>query len=205
MTGGRTRGWWDEYREILPSDSLDLAELEHHAVAMRIACAIHLPGLLQTVDHARALFKDVVPAFDPPEVEHLLSFRIKRQTVIYGEQSTPWSTVIHEAALRMGFGGPKVARAQLEHLLDMSEREHITVRVVPFGTGSYPSSGSGIIYLEDAVSRLDSVLLDADTSSDYVTAQPQLFRYRAVLDRLETTALTSEESRDLIHNIALSV
>lgn len=205
MTGGRTRGWWDEYREILPSDSLDLAELEHHAAAMRIACAIHLPGLLQTVDHARALFKDVVPTFDPPEIEHLLSFRIKRQTVIYGKRSTPLSTVIHEAALRMGFGGPKVARAQLEHLLDMSEREHITVRVVPFGTGSYPSSGSGIIYLRDTVSQLDSVQLDADTASDYVTAQPQLARYRAVLDRLEATALTPEKSCDLIHNIAQSM
>ncbi|BCL27471.1 hypothetical protein GCM10017557_23300 [Streptomyces aurantiacus] len=35
MTGGRTRGWWEEYREILPSDALDLAELEHHARALR--------------------------------------------------------------------------------------------------------------------------------------------------------------------------
>lgn len=33
MTGGRTRGWWEEYREILPADALDLAELEHHARA----------------------------------------------------------------------------------------------------------------------------------------------------------------------------
>lgn len=205
MTGGRTRGWWDEYREILPSDSLDLAEMEHHAVTIRVACAIHLPGLLQTVDHARALFKDAVPTFDPPEVEHLLSFRIKRQVVIYRKQPTPLSTVIHEAALRMGFGGAKVARAQLEHLLDMSEREHITVRVVPFGTGSYPSSGSGITYHRDAVPQLDSVYLDTDTFSGYVGAQPQLFRYRAVLDRLEATALTTEESRDLIHSITQSM
>ncbi|MFG2173288.1 DUF5753 domain-containing protein [Streptomyces niveus] len=146
--------------------------------------------------------KDVVPPFDPPEVEHLLSFRIKRQAVIYGKQPAPLSTVIHEAALRMGFGGPKVARAQLEHLMDMGEREHITVRVVPFGTGSYPSSGSGIIYLRDAVPQLDTVQVDADTASGYVTAQPQLVRYRAVLDRLEATALTTEKSRDLIHEIA---
>ncbi|MFE4366841.1 helix-turn-helix domain-containing protein [Streptomyces sp. NPDC056835] len=205
MTGGRTRGWWDEYREILPADSLELAELEHHAVAMRVACAIHLPGLLQTTDHARALFKDVVPPFDPPVVEHLLSFRIKRQAVIYGERPTSLSTVIHESALRMGFGGRKVARAQLEHLGDMSEREHISVRVVPFGSGSYPSSGSGIIYLGDVVPQLDTVQLDTDTASGYVGAQPQLARYRAVLDRLEVTALTPEKSRDLIHNIARSM
>ncbi|WP_405798580.1 helix-turn-helix domain-containing protein [Streptomyces sp. NBC_01506] len=205
MTGGRTRGWWDEYREILPSEFLDLAELEHHAVAMRVACAIHLPGLLQTTEHARALIKDIVPPFDPPEVEHMLSFRIKRQAVIYGQKPTPLLTVIHEAALRMGFGGREVARAQLEHLLDMSERDHITVLVAPFGTGSYPSAGSGIIYLRDAVPQLDTAQLDTDVASLYAGAQPQLARYRAVLDRLEATARTPEKSRDLIHNIAQSM
>ncbi|WNE98509.1 helix-turn-helix transcriptional regulator [Streptomyces luomodiensis] len=205
MTGGRTRGWWEEYRGILSADGLDLAELEHHAQSIRIASAIHLPGLLQTAEHARALFRDVVPPYDPPEVEHQVSFRIKRQSVIYGKHPTPLSAIIHEAALRMGFGGPKVARAQLEHLLTMSEREHISVRLIPFGSGSYPSSGSGIIYVSGEVPLLDTVQLDTDTRSEFVDAQPQLIRYRAVLDRLEESALEPAPSRDLIHNIQRNI
>ncbi|SCF79007.1 Helix-turn-helix domain-containing protein [Streptomyces sp. MnatMP-M17] len=202
MTGGRTRGWWDEYRGILPEPHLDLAELEHHTRQMRIATTIHMPGLLQTTEHARALFRDVVPPFDPPTVEHQVSFRIKRQAVIYGEQPTQLTAIIHEAALRMGFGGPKVARAQLEHLMEMSEHEHITVRVTPFGTGSYPSSGSAIVYFDAEVPQLDTVQLDTDIYSGYVEAQPQLLRYRAVLDRLEGSALTPGESRDLVQRVA---
>jgi transcriptional regulator with XRE-family HTH domain len=31
MAIDRTRGWWDEYRGLLPTLFLDLAELEHHA------------------------------------------------------------------------------------------------------------------------------------------------------------------------------
>ncbi|MGQ4516332.1 Scr1 family TA system antitoxin-like transcriptional regulator [Streptomyces sp. DW26H14] len=205
MTGGRAKGWWEEYREILPASFLELAELEHHAVAMRIACGIHLPGLLQTVDHARAVIQDGVPSFSPPEVEHLLSFRIKRQAVIYGDNPIPLDAVIHEAALRIGFGGPKVCRAQLDHLLDMSEREHITVRIIPFGTGSYPSAGSGIIHLQSEVSALDTVQLDTDAFSGFVDAQPQLVRYRAVVDRLEQTALSAAQSKDLVKDIARSV
>ncbi|MFD7314196.1 Scr1 family TA system antitoxin-like transcriptional regulator [Streptomyces sp. NPDC059883] len=85
------------------------------------------------------------------------------------------------------------------------EHEHISVRVIPFGTGSYPSSGSGIIYFKDAVPQLDSVQLDTDTFSGYVGAQPQLVRYRAVLNQLEGTALTPEKSRDLMHNVAQSM
>ncbi|MEO3976242.1 helix-turn-helix transcriptional regulator [Streptomyces sp. CAU 1734] len=202
MTGGRTRGWWDEYRGILPEPNLDLAELEHHARRIRIATAIHMPGLLQTTEHARALFRDVVPAIDPPTIEHQVSFRIKRQAVVYGERPTPMTAIVHEAALRMGFGGRKVARVQLEHLVEMSEQEHITLLVIPFGAGSYPSSGSGIVYFEAEIPKLDTVQLDTDIHSGFIDARPQLFRYRAVFDRLEGIALAAKASRDLIQHAA---
>ncbi|MFB7124905.1 helix-turn-helix domain-containing protein [Kitasatospora sp. NPDC056273] len=201
MTGGRTRGWWEEYREILPAGALDLAELEHHAQAMRIASAIHIPGLLQTPEHARALFRDVVPPLSPPEVEHLVSHRIKRQAVLHGEQPVPLSAIVHEAALRIGFGGPKVARPQLEYLLTVSEQPHIDLRVIPFDTGSYPGSGAGIVYFEAEVARLDSVQVDGDRS-EFIDTEPQLIKYRAVMDRLETIALQPDPSRDLIRRVA---
>ncbi|MFE1960094.1 helix-turn-helix domain-containing protein [Streptomyces sp. NPDC059479] len=202
MTGGRTRGWWEEYRDMLPPDALDLAELEHHATAMRTASVIHLPGLLQTRAHAHAVISDVVPSLAPPEVEHRVSYRIKRQAVLYGESPTPLTAIIHEAALRMGFGGPAVARAQLETLLDMSEREHITILVIPFGAGTFPSSGQGIHYMTDTVPNLGTVQLDTDHGSAFLDTQPQLVKYRTVLDRMEGGSLKSAESRDLIRRVA---
>ncbi|GAA1946064.1 helix-turn-helix domain-containing protein [Kitasatospora viridis] len=204
MTGGRTRGWWEEYREILPSGALDLAELEHHAQSMRIASAIHIPGLLQTPEHARALFRDSVPPLSPPEVEHLVSHRIKRQAVLYGAEPTPLSVLVHEAALQMGFGGPEVARAQLKHLLTMSENPHIDLRVMPFGTGSYPGSGAGIVYFNAEVPRLDTVQVDGATS-EFIDTDPQLFKYRIVMDRLEMNSLNPEASRDLIHHVTQNI
>ncbi|MFJ3040681.1 MULTISPECIES: hypothetical protein [Streptomyces] len=51
MTAERSRGWWDEYQEILPGALLDLAEVEHHAVHLRTAITAHIPGLLQTKPH----------------------------------------------------------------------------------------------------------------------------------------------------------
>jgi transcriptional regulator with XRE-family HTH domain len=113
-TGGRPRGWWEEYRGILPPTMLDLAELEHHATSVRIASVIHVPGLLQTRDHARAVIGDVVPPLEPYEVEHRVSYRIRQQGVLHGDQPTPLRAIVHEAALRMSFGGPAVARAQLD-------------------------------------------------------------------------------------------
>jgi transcriptional regulator with XRE-family HTH domain len=205
LTGGRSRGWWEEYRELLPAGMLDLAELEHHATAVRIASVIHMPGLLQTTEHARAVISDAVPPMELYEVEHRVSHRIKRQGVLHGDDPTPLTAITHEAALRMAFGGPDVARAQLEYLLTMSERDNITVLVIPFGAGTFPSSGQGIIYLAGEVPELDTVQLDTDHGSDFLDAQPKLVKYRTVLDKMEASALNQKRSRDLIRRIARSL
>lgn len=205
MTGGRTRGWWDEYRELLPTGLIDLAELEHHAVALRVAVVIHMPGLLQTTDHARASLRETVPPLRPYEVEHRLSFRIKRQAVLYGDKSMPYTAIVHEAALRMGLGGPAVARQQLEHLVEMGDLENVTIRVIPFGAASFASSGQPITYACGPVSQLDTVELDTDHGCVFLDAEAQLTNYRSVLDRMEASALKPQASRDLIHRIAQSL
>ncbi|MFJ9559960.1 helix-turn-helix domain-containing protein [Streptomyces fuscichromogenes] len=198
----RTLGWWETYRGVLPSGLLDLAELEHHAVAVRTAYTSHMPGLLQTADHAREIFRHVIPAPTPPEVEHRVSHRVKRQGVLYGADPTPYRTTVHEAALHMRVGGRTVARAQLRHLLDMSELEHVTIRVLPFDIGAFPGSGQSINYLYGPVPQLDTAQLDQFHGPVLLDAEALLDKYRNLLDVVEATALSTAKSRDLIHSIA---
>ncbi|GAA3724365.1 helix-turn-helix transcriptional regulator [Streptomyces tremellae] len=202
MTGGRTRGWWDAYRDLVAPDALDLAELEHHAPAMRTASAVHLPGLLQTRAHAYAVISDAVPPLAPYEVEHRVSFRIKRQAVLYGAASARLTAIVHETALRLDLGGPAVAREQLRFLLDMGARDNVTVRVLPFGTGTSPGAGGNICYLSGAVPALDTVQLDAEHGSMLLDSPAHLAGYRTVLDRLEARSLDEAASRELIRRIA---
>jgi hypothetical protein len=75
MAADRTRGWWEEYRDTLPPRLLDLAEMERHATALRVAQVMNIPGLLQTPEHARALFREAVPALRPHEIECRISHR----------------------------------------------------------------------------------------------------------------------------------
>ncbi|MFG3215272.1 helix-turn-helix domain-containing protein [Streptomyces tendae] len=199
MTTERKRGWWEQYREILPGALLDLAEVEHHAVHLRTAITAHIPGLLQTTDHARELFRHVVPDLAPPDIEHRVSFRIKRQTVIYRDTPTPYLALIHEAALLMQFGGPSIARRQLQHLVDMSERDNVAIRVIPFSAGGFPGSGQSIFYSAGPVQQLDTVHLDQSHGPVFLDAAAQLDKYRILLDRTEAKALPPTDSRDLIH------
>ncbi|MFD9330809.1 MULTISPECIES: helix-turn-helix domain-containing protein [unclassified Streptomyces] len=201
LASDRSRGWWEQYRGILAVGLLDLAELEHHATALRTAFTAHVPGLLQTNDHAREIFRHVIPAPTPPEVEHRVSYRIKRQDVLYRANPVPYRTVIHEAALRMRVGGPEVARTQLRHLLEMSEREHITIRVLPFDVGAFPGSGQSINYAYGPVHQLDTVQLDQFHGPLLLDAEAHLDKYRRLLDIVEAAALPPEKSRDFIHGL----
>lgn len=202
MTANRERGWWEEYRDTLPPRFLDVAEMEHHAVALRVAQVINIPGLLQTPEHARTLFRQAVPTLRPHEIEYRISHRIKRQAILHRERPPQYTAIIHEAALRMRFGGSEVARAQLDHLAKTSEQPHVTLRVIPFDGTAFPTVGHGLDYAHGPVAALDTAQLDAAHGSELIDAVAQLTKYRLILDRMEEAALEPDASRDLIHHIA---
>jgi transcriptional regulator with XRE-family HTH domain len=206
MTGGRTRGWWDEYRQYLPAGLADLAELEHHAAGLRVALTLHIPALLQTTDHARAMLQQAVPPFQPYELEHRLSYRIKRQAVLYGATPLAYTALLHEAALRMRYGGREIARSQLAQLLEVREQKNITVRVVPFTSADFPGNGQSFDYAIGQVPQLDTVELDTHHGAcEFLDAEAQLVKYRTVLDRMESCALDPDESRKFIEYIRQSL
>ncbi|GHJ34815.1 helix-turn-helix transcriptional regulator [Streptomyces sp. TS71-3] len=195
-------GWWERYRGSLPQGMLDIAEMEAHSVRMRGANTVHIPGLLQTSEHATAVFRTAVPKLPEHEVALRLAHRSERQQVITGDEAVPYVATIHEAALRMQFGGPDVARAQLEYLLDMSERDNVTVLVLPFAKGAFPGAGQNAVYVDGPVPQLDTVQVDSLHGAAFLHAEGQLTKYRAQFEWLEELALPPERSRDFIRELA---
>ncbi|MFD5186536.1 helix-turn-helix domain-containing protein [Streptomyces sp. NPDC058357] len=202
MAQSRGRNWWERYRGILPQGLLDIAELEQHAVRMRAAYSVHIPGLIQTSDHALALFRVVIPQLPEREVALRLAHRVERQEILDGDAPPPYTAIVHEAALRMQFGGRAVARAQLDHLLTKSEQTNITLLVIPFDAGAFPGAGQTVLYAEGPVPRLDTVQIDNSHGPVFVHSDVQLAKYRAHLDWMEKIALSPGKSRNFIHNIA---
>ncbi|MFD9328598.1 helix-turn-helix domain-containing protein [Streptomyces sp. NPDC060065] len=200
MASSRSKGWWEEYRGVIRPRALDLAELEHHASYIRAFQVVHIPGVLQTEEHVHAASVFVGP--DRPESEHeaRVSFRMRRREVL--DSGMPYDAIIHEAALRMRVGGPKVARAQLEHLLKASDRTNITIRVIPFATDGFAGAGFPMQYVGGAVPQLDTVQIDTTHGAEFIDASAQLNRYRARLERVDSAALPQDASLDLIRRIA---
>lgn len=205
MAAERITGWWEDYRGDLANGALDLAELEHHAVGIRCVQMLYMPGLLQHEDYVRAVFAEAVPPKNATTQRRQLSHRLKRRDVLNGESPPAATFLIHEAALRMAFGGPVVARGQLEYLLKESERDNVTVRVIPFAAGGFVETGGSTQYVFGPVPQLDTVQMDTPTGPAFLDAETQLANYRAALDRTEDRSLDPEHSRDFIREIAQQV
>ncbi|MFD4761254.1 DUF5753 domain-containing protein [Streptomyces sp. NPDC058439] len=127
---------------------------------------------------------------------------MKRQAVLFGAEPTPCQALIHEAALRTEVGGPEAARSQLRHLLDMSERDHITIQAIPFKAGAVPGSGQSIYYAYGPVPELDTVHLDQSHGLAFLDAETQLQNYRTLFSRIEEVALSPADTRNLIHHVS---
>ncbi len=198
----RGQYWFDEYRGILAPGFLDIAELEHHAVALRTMQSVTLPGLFQTENYARALFSGATPKLPAAEVEARVEHRMKRVTLFDRAEPPQFDAIIHEAALRMRFGGRKVAREQLEHLLNVSTRPAVTVRVIPFTNEDFIEVTQPVLYARGIVPQLDTVQIDSAFGGRFLDADADLRKYRTLFEIAEQAALDSEASRQIIHHIA---
>ncbi|MFV8186344.1 MULTISPECIES: helix-turn-helix transcriptional regulator [unclassified Streptomyces] len=201
MAADRSRGWWEEYRELLPTSFLDLSELEHHAVYRWDVDFLHVPGLLQTEDYARALFSRRVPELPTDELELRVRHRMQRRIIIERPNPLPYEVLVHEAALRIRVGGRRTSRAQLARILELSEADHVTVRVIPFALDDFADITAAMVYAGGPVPRLDTVVRDGPHGALFVDSEAQLGVYRTLFRRVEAVSLDPARSRDLIHGL----
>ncbi|MFC7265666.1 helix-turn-helix domain-containing protein [Streptomyces lutosisoli] len=201
MATDRTRGWWEEYRGLLPTPFLDLSELEHHATFRWDVDFLRVPGLLQTEEYAHGVFSHRVPELPQRELALRVEHRMKRRTIVERDQPIPYEAVVHEAALRIRVGDRTASRAQLARVLEYSEADHVTVRVIPFDLDGFTDAGSAMGYAGGAVSKLDTVVRDAPHGSALVDSEAQLGSFRTLFRRVEGASLEPERSRDFIHRL----
>ncbi|MBZ6299013.1 DUF5753 domain-containing protein [Streptomyces olivaceus] len=197
MATDRTRGWWEEYRGLLPTSFLDLAELDHHAAFLREVAVLYVPGLLQTEDYARAVFSGRVSELTPEELDLRVSHRMRRQEI-----SRPYELLIHEAALRIRVSDRAASRRQLVRLLERSEADNVTVRVIPFDLDGFARAASTMTYAGGAVPRLDTVVRDVPQGSAFIDSEAQLSAFRTRFRKVEAVSLDPARSRDFITRLA---
>jgi len=188
-------GWWEEYRDDLPTWFALYVEPE--AAARRISTyqPTVVDGLLQTTAYARAVFAAGHPAPSPAAVERQVAIRLQRRRELL-DRADPLrlDLVLCESVLQRAVGGPAVLAAQREHLRAMNAREGIDVRVLTFAVGAHPAVRSQFAIL-DLASEADPdvVYLESLQGGRYLEMPSDLERYRGVFARLRECATPLEE------------
>lgn len=196
MATDRTRGWWEEYRGLLPTSFLDLSELNHHASFRRDVAILYVPGLLQTEDYARAVFSARVPELTDDELELRVRHRMAGQEI-----NIPYELVIHESALRIRVSDRAASRTQLARLLELSGAGNITVRVLPFDLDGFARAASTMTYVGGPVPKLDTVVRDVPQGSAFIDSEAQLSAFRTRFRKVEAVSLDPKRSRDFINRL----
>ncbi|MCT9112057.1 helix-turn-helix transcriptional regulator [Streptomyces mirabilis] len=197
----RTRGWWEEYRGALPTPFLDLAELEHHATFLREVQFLYIPGPLQTEDYAHAIFCDRIPELPQEELELRVRHRMQRKVILEGPDPTSYAALVHEAALHIRVSDRTASRAQLVRLAELSEADHITVRVIPFNLDGFGGTWTPMMLAGGAVPKLDTAVRDAPHGTAFIDSEAQLGVLRALFRKMEAVSLDPARSRDVIYRL----
>ncbi len=190
-----SRGWWQDYSDLLPSWFEEYISLEQAATRIHGYEVQFVPGLLQTEDYARAV--TLLAYSNPREITRRVSLRMARQARLSAAEPVTVEMVLDEATLIRPIGGVSVMRAQLMHLIQLAQRPNVTIQILPFKAGGHPAAGGAFSILHFAESDLsDVVYLEQLATAQYLEKPDLVRKYRAVLERLRLEAATPADSLD---------
>jgi transcriptional regulator with XRE-family HTH domain len=196
------RGRWldsgSEYQGV-PKQLTALMSFEAEATAITMVNLLVIPGMLQTHDYTRAM----LACFDVPqrESEQRVIVRSGRQVALTKPRPPMFTAFIDEAALRRPMGGPRVMAEQLRHIVHMTRRPNVDVRVIPFDRGGHWGIISPFVLLEFA--KADPIVhLEHIRSSALLDEPEDVAPYHTAKARLAVAALGPAESEDLLLRVS---
>ncbi|MCC3771165.1 helix-turn-helix transcriptional regulator [Streptomyces sp. UNOC14_S4] len=206
MLKGRQRvpPWWQAYGDVISANYAEFIAYEAEADRCRECQSLYIPGLLQTSDYARAVTSRGVAALGPDQVDTLVEVRMRRQARLQDANPIALEALIHEAALHVPVGGVEVMRTQLQRLLELSRRDNVSIRVVPFSagengvtTGAFALFTAGKDGDDDDVAFVES----AEAMTGFRDDPLAVKRLSRLFRNLSSSALTEQDSRELIERI----
>lgn len=182
-TDGPIPAWFETYLEA-----------EREAVMLRYWQPVIVPGLFQIAGYARALF--LAAGADDEQADGLVKARLDRQAILERPDPPHVVTVLDEAVLHRLIGSPQVMTEQLGYLAERATLAHVSVQVLPAGTGANAGLSGGFA-LASCDGAPDTLRMEA---VEDVTAESRALVRKAVniFVRVQADALPRVASRTLI-------
>jgi len=193
-----------------PPEYAEHLHAEAEAESVRVWEPQVVPGLLQTEDYARALFRgwQSMFALPPSDLERRVQARLVRQQLLTRDPPLQLSVVIDESVLHRRLGDNLIMSQQLRRLAEASELPNVELRILPLD-GSHPIGSGGFSYLRFAqvheVPLHDIAAVEHLTGTYYIEDDEDTNKFLVTFEHLIALSYEAAPSRDLILRTAQQV
>jgi transcriptional regulator with XRE-family HTH domain len=184
--------WRRQLRGGMAARQQSWVDLARSTTRFRIVESSTVPGLVQTPEYARHVFRAVSDLHEVPrDVDEAVAARMQRQEVLY--DPTKWFEIlVFEAALRYPIAPAGAMAGQIDRLMTVAALPSVRFGVITLDTvlPHVPMHG---YWIAD-----DAVLVEMVHGELTPTDPDELALYNRLTDRLWTVAVTDEAARAVL-------
>ncbi|GAA4554224.1 helix-turn-helix domain-containing protein [Amycolatopsis samaneae] len=196
--GPSAETWVTPGRPGVAEHLVGVMEMEAQAVAMTEWSPLHVPGLLQTREYARAIISRDRKATSA-DVEHRVTLRLGRQHAILRDDPLPFTALLGVPAIRGRIGGDEVMIPQLKYLVRIANRATVTLRLAEVD-GDWHGGLLGMFILYDFAKPLPSIVsLEHHRTASFVDGAPDVEEYKQLASDLLSLAHSQNDSLAMIN------
>jgi hypothetical protein len=198
----------DEMRNVLnyqvfPAWFQDWALKEAEATTLRWFEPLVVPGLLQTEDYARAVFRTRF-GISSDEVDELVAARMKRQEILAGDKGPRLWVVLDEWVLRRPVGGRQVMAGQVNRLIEAAQQPRVMIAIIPAGVGAHEGAYAGGFAIAEFEDSPASGYQETATGGQAIEDPKQIASLLLTWDTLRADALPRAASLAVLEEAAKS-
>jgi transcriptional regulator with XRE-family HTH domain len=197
----RTRGHFVRLRTLAESShdpnwfpAYTRYEQRSDAISAYSALTVH--ALFQTKEYARAL---IAGAQVVDDVEAALATRMARQEIFNREEPPEVRLYVRQSLLEDPVGGPAVMRAQLAHLLDVSQHRGVVIRALAKAKATHAGVDGSFTLLR--MGQTEYAWSSAVGGGRLVSDPAKIREYRLQYDRIGDDALSRDSTRSLLREL----
>lgn len=198
----KSRHWTSDFESVMPPKFDIYVGREEDATSIYVYETHLVQGLLQTQDHMRSLLAATNPQDAPQDVERLVEFRTRRQQILDRDPDplNLW-VVMDEAALRRQVGGPEVHRAQLEHLLVVTQKPNVNLQVIPESVGAHAGLSGPFSILEFEADEPSMIYIEGQGGNLYLDKPREIRRHKQLWNHIVDVATPTAASARYIKKL----
>ena len=196
----RQPGWWQDYR--LPPQEDHYVGLEASALVIDTWEPQLIPGLLQTPEYTDAVLGAFPSELGDRSRGVIAQVKVERRKRLLVDGGPQIRVILAEAVLALPMFPADLMRRQFQHLLELSERTQVTLRVLRAAAGAHVGIHGAFVVLEFEPDATDGVVhLEGLAQQEFLEKPDDLRLYRRAFELLGAVADDPDQTRDLLRRL----